>query len=81
MLESGVVPLTVLGLLVVALTNCIYKYAVNPLSRIPAAHPLAHWTSLWINFVRWRAVENATLKDAHQRLGPIVCLSHDRKLS
>ncbi|KAF1911220.1 cytochrome P450 [Ampelomyces quisqualis] len=24
--------------------------------------------------VRWRAVENATLRDAHARLGPIICL-------
>jgi hypothetical protein len=24
--------------------------------------------------VRWRGIENATLKEAHARLGPIVCL-------
>jgi hypothetical protein len=49
-------------------------YVRNPLRKIPAAHPLAHFTSLWIHSIRWRSIENATLKSAHDRLGPIVCL-------
>jgi hypothetical protein len=68
-------PTVVLVLLPVVLTGrFLYAYATNPLRRIPAAHPLAHFTSLWIHYIRWRAVENATLKSAHARLGPIVCL-------
>ena len=56
------------------LAQFLYQYYTNPLRKIPAAHPLTHFTSLWINYVRWRAIENATLKAAHARLGPIVCL-------
>lgn len=52
----------------------VYQYWKNPLRKIPAAHPLACFTSLWINYVRWRSVENATLRSAHERLGPVVCL-------
>ncbi|KAH7093082.1 cytochrome P450 monooxygenase-like protein [Paraphoma chrysanthemicola] len=58
----------------VFLTHAVITYIRNPLRKIPSAHPLAHFTSLWIHSVRWRAVENATLKAAHARLGPIVCL-------
>jgi hypothetical protein len=56
------------------LTHVLYTYLRNPLRKIPAAHPLAHFTSLWIHSIRWRSVENATLKEAHNRLGPIICL-------
>jgi hypothetical protein len=49
-------------------------YLRNPLRKIPAAHPLAPFTSLWIHYVRWRSIENATLKAAHDRLGPVICL-------
>lgn len=59
---------------VLLLTHVLYAYLRNPLRKMPAAHPLAHFTSLWIHFVRWRAVENATLKDAHARLGPVIRL-------
>jgi len=59
-------------LLVVA--SLLVDYARNPLRKVPAAHPLAHWSALWIHAVRWQGVENATLKAAHDRLGPIVCL-------
>lgn len=68
-------PTVLVGLAVVFLLgHVIVKYLRNPLRRIPAAHPLAHFTSLWIHAIRWRATENATLKAAHDRLGPIVCL-------
>ncbi|KAF1969589.1 cytochrome P450 monooxygenase-like protein [Bimuria novae-zelandiae CBS 107.79] len=66
---------TILALLVTPLVaQFVYRYWTNPLCKIPAAHPLAHFTSLWIYYVRWRAVENTTLKRAHAQLGPIVCL-------
>lgn len=56
------------------LLQLIVTYLRNPLRKIPAAHPLAPFTSLWISSIRWRKIENATLKAAHDRLGPIVCL-------
>lgn len=57
-----------------ALLQRLLSYAANPLRTIPAAHPLAPLSSLWMSAVRWRKVENATLKEAHERLGPVVCL-------
>lgn len=54
--------------------HVLVGYLRNPLRKIPAAHPTAHVSSLWIAWVRWRHIENATLKEAHARLGPIVCL-------
>jgi hypothetical protein len=56
------------------LVHVLVRYVLNPLRRIPPAHPLGHFTSLWIQSVRWRSIENATLKAAHDRLGSIVCL-------
>lgn len=56
------------------LAHFLITYFRNPLRKIPAAHPLTPFTSLWIQSKRWRGIENATLKDAHDRLGPIVCL-------
>jgi hypothetical protein len=56
------------------LTHSLYNYIRSPLRKIPAAHPLSHLTSLWIHSIRWRSMENGTLKAAHDRLGPIVCL-------
>jgi hypothetical protein len=66
--------LVVVLLPLLLLVRAVVSYLRNPLRKIPAAHPLAHFTSLWIYYIRWRAVENATLKEAHGRLGPIVCL-------
>jgi cytochrome P450 len=66
---------TILLLLPVALLlQVVVSYVRNPVRKIPAAHPLAPFTSLWISWIRWRKIENATLKDAHERLGPVVCL-------
>ena len=56
------------------LLHLLISYLRNPLRQIPAAHPLARFTGLWISWVRWRGIENATLRAAHRRLGPIVCL-------
>jgi hypothetical protein len=65
-----------LGILapILLVVQVLVGYLRNPLRKVPAAHPLAHFTSLWIHSVRWRGIENATLKAAHDRLGPIVCL-------
>lgn len=67
--------LVILLLLAFGLIRLLYEHVRNPLRKVPAAHPLAHFTSLWIHSVRWRGIENATLKKAHQQYGPIVCLS------
>lgn len=56
------------------LLSTLLRILRNPLRRLPAAHPLAPYTSLWIAHARWRGRENATLRDAHARAGPIVCL-------
>jgi hypothetical protein len=65
-----------LGILapILLVLQVLVGYLRNPLRKVPAAHPLAHFTSIWIQSVRWRGIENATLKAAHDRLGPIVCL-------
>jgi hypothetical protein len=70
------VQLATLGFLVsvVVILHVLIKYLRNPLRKIPAAHPLAPFTSLWILYVRWRSIENATLKAAHDKHGPVVCL-------
>ena len=67
---STIVLLIPLGLLL----QVIVSYLRNPVRKIPAAHPLAPFTSLWISSIRWRKIENATLKAAHDRLGPVICL-------
>lgn len=59
---------------VALLLQVVVSYLRNPVRKIPAAHPLAPFTSLWISSIRWRKIENATIKAAHDRLGPIVCL-------
>ena len=56
-------------------SHFLYKYLSNPLRHIPAAHPLAPFTALWIHSIRYRAIENYTLKAAHEKLGPVICLS------
>jgi hypothetical protein len=57
----------------------IYKLIIFPLflsrlSRIPAAHPLCHITSLWIYYIRWADIENRTLYRLHTEKGPILRL-------
>ncbi|ORY08531.1 cytochrome P450 [Clohesyomyces aquaticus] len=65
----------ILSLPLLLLSNILYKYLRNPLRQVPAAHPLAPFTSLWILYIRFHALENQTLRAAHERLGPIICLS------
>lgn len=68
--------ISALGILfpLLLIVQVLASYVRNPLRKVPAAHPLAHITSLWMHSVRWRGIENATLKAAHDRLGPVVCL-------
>jgi cytochrome P450 len=55
-------------------TTFIYPIIFSPLSRIPAAHPLARISSWWITSVRYKKVELRTIHAAHERLGPIILL-------
>ncbi|PVI00347.1 cytochrome P450 [Periconia macrospinosa] len=71
---TDLIPMLPYILLSLPLLHLLYTHTSNPLRLIPAAHPLAPWTSLWIAYIRWRGRENATLKDAHARYGAVVCL-------
>ncbi|KAF2116259.1 cytochrome P450 monooxygenase-like protein [Lophiotrema nucula] len=77
MLSVASLPIIVFALPALLAAHILYSYFTNPLRRVPAAHPLSHFTNFWIHWVRWQAIENATLKEAHARLGPIVCLGPD----
>ncbi|KAF2490799.1 cytochrome P450 [Lophium mytilinum] len=50
----------------------IYPAFLSPLSKIPAANWTVHFTSLWINYIRYTNVENATVYELHKKKGPIV---------
>ncbi|KAF2423720.1 cytochrome P450 [Tothia fuscella] len=52
----------------------VYPLFLSPLSRIPSAHPLAKFTSLWILYIRYRNLENSTIHKAHQKWGPVIQL-------
>lgn len=52
----------------------IYPVLLSPLAAVPAAHPLAHVTSLWINWQRFRGVEFDKVTAALAAKGPYVRL-------
>lgn len=52
----------------------IYPIFFSPLSKIPAAHPLARITSWWITYIRWSRRELRTIHASHQKYGPIILL-------
>ena len=57
----------------------VYRYVIHPtfispLSQVPAAHPTVPFCSAWILWKRFSGKENATVLDAHKRLGPLVRL-------
>ncbi|KAK3939384.1 cytochrome P450 [Diplogelasinospora grovesii] len=52
----------------------IYPIFLSPLSKIPAAHPLAKVTSLWMQYQRWRHRDFDVIRDAFARKGPYVRL-------
>jgi hypothetical protein len=55
----------------------VHPAFISPLSKIPAAHPLAHVSRVWIWSVRWRNIENKTVYGLHKNHGPIVRLAPD----
>ncbi|KAF2841848.1 cytochrome P450 monooxygenase-like protein [Patellaria atrata CBS 101060] len=52
----------------------IYPTFISPLAKIPAAHPTASFSPIWIHWIRFRAREPSTIYAAHERLGPVVRL-------
>ncbi|GME41795.1 Cytochrome P450 [Neofusicoccum parvum] len=64
---------------VAALLATIYRYIVypaflSPLAKIPAAHFSAHFSSLWLKYIRYHNIENRTVQALHEKHGPIVRL-------
>ncbi|PSN60992.1 hypothetical protein BS50DRAFT_681207 [Corynespora cassiicola Philippines] len=74
MSPPSLILLAPLTLLTAFLLHTLFKSLTSPLRPIPPAHPLSPWSSLWIASVRRRGTENATLRAAHARLGPVVRL-------
>ena len=62
-------------LLLTAISKYIlYPLFLSPLCHIPAAHPTAPLSALWIYWIRHQGRENATIRAAHEKLGPVVRL-------
>lgn len=69
---------TLLALLVLV-AALIYQFIIHPiflspLSKIPSAHFTTPFSSLWILYIRYTNVENATLLRLHRAKGPILRL-------
>ena len=67
-------------LLSTAVMVSFYRYIlqpvfISPLRKIPAAHPLAAISEIWIWYMRWIGQENSAIQIAHDQKGPIVRLS------
>ncbi|KAI0855913.1 cytochrome P450 [Xylaria cubensis] len=57
------------------LWKCIvYPFFFSPLASIPAAHPLAHFTSLWIQWQRLHGKDFQSVSKAFETHGPYVRL-------
>ena len=61
-------------LLLIFYISIIHPAFMSPLSKIPAAHPLASISSFWITNRRNRQLERQTIRDAHLAHGPVVRL-------
>ncbi|KAF2001496.1 cytochrome P450 [Amniculicola lignicola CBS 123094] len=75
---TSTLPLFVLASFAVYLVYIyiIYPLFISPLSKVPAAHPLAAFTPFWIQYHRLGGVEGIeAICKAHTRHGPIIRLS------
>lgn len=65
-----------LGLAVVAAILAwkllLHPVFLSPLSRVPAAHPLASFSTIWIQWHRWRGSDFDAVAAAFERKGPYV---------
>lgn len=74
-MTSQVAPLACILVILVVIHKHLYKpFFTSPLRTIPAAHPLARFTSAWIIWVRWSKRENRELLRQHRRLGPVILI-------
>lgn len=76
MASTPIIPTISIALLVLFL---LYKYILyplylSPLAKVPGAHLTASIAPFWILWKRYQARENATLLNAHERLGPVIRL-------
>jgi hypothetical protein len=63
---------TLAGLVFAGYALVLYPYLFHPLSRIPNAHPLAPFSSLWILWTRYCDRELENVHQSHQKLGSVV---------
>ena len=49
-----------------------YEAFFGPLSKIPNAHVTASISSTWLMWIKWKQTENRTMRDLHNRLGPVL---------
>lgn len=50
---------------------------LSPLRHIPAGHPTARFSRLWLTLVRLSRHENEWIRRLHEKLGPVVQLAPD----
>ena len=51
---------------------CRCREYLSDLSRIPSAHPLARWTSLWMSWIRWQGLEFEVARVGFEKHGPMI---------
>lgn len=69
---TALVALAVTAMALVLFRFIIYQLYFSPLSRVPAAHPLANITPLWIQWQRWRGTEFDRITSAFAASGPYI---------
>ncbi|RYP90234.1 hypothetical protein DL770_003655 [Monosporascus sp. CRB-9-2] len=72
-LIAGVTVAIIVATLIVC-KHFVYPVFLSPLASLPAAHPLAHITSLWIQWQRFRGSEFQCIAAAFASKGPYVRL-------
>jgi hypothetical protein len=76
MLTLATVSLAVAG---ATILTAIYRYILypallSPLAKIPSGHWTAHFSPVWILYLRYTDTENEAVFKLHQKKGPILRL-------
>ena len=50
----------------------VFPIFLSPVAKVPAAHPLATFSTIWIQWHRWRGSDFEALAAAFERKGPYV---------
>ncbi|EFE45031.1 hypothetical protein TRV_00165 [Trichophyton verrucosum HKI 0517] len=67
--------LAIISVILLLIFRCIiYPVFLSPLSKVPAAHPLAPITGVWIKWHRWHGTSYKTIQTAFERCGPYIRL-------